>query len=86
MCSEGYSTWSVCLSVSLCVCYHVFRHHMHQTGQKATPTGSALHLLDFKSGDFCKNTAVKSYGVKTKMNMPIFELEQAYLDRLLCVS
>ena len=33
-------------------------------GKIATPTGSALHWLDFI--DFRKSTALRSYGVKTK--------------------
>ena len=28
MCSEGYCTWSVCVSV----CLHLFSHYRHQTG------------------------------------------------------
>ena len=57
---------SVCPSIRLSVCYHVFCHYAQQGGQKAIPTGSVPHWLDFKKGDFCKNTAFKSYGVKTK--------------------
>ena len=57
---------SVRLSVCLSVCYHVFCHYVQQGGQKAIPTGSVLHWLDFKNGDFRKSTAFKSYGVKTK--------------------
>ena len=57
---------SVCLSVCLSVCYHVFCHYAQQGGQKAIPTGSVPHWLDFKNGDFRKSTAFKSYGVKTK--------------------
>jgi hypothetical protein len=34
---------------------------VQQGGQKAIPTGSVPHWLDFKNGDFRK-----SYGVKTK--------------------
>ena len=55
---------SVRLSVS--VCYHVFCHYAQQGGQRAIPTGSVPHWLDFKKGDFRKSTAFKSYGVKTK--------------------
>ena len=61
--SEGYSTWS---SVRPSVCYHVFCHYAQQGGQKAMPTGSVPHWLDFKNGDFRKSTAFKSYGLKTK--------------------
>ena len=60
--SEGYSTWSVILFV----CYHVFCHYTQQDGQKAIPTGSVPHWLDFKNGDLHTSTAFKSYGVKTK--------------------
>ena len=57
---------SVRPSVCLSVCYHVFCHYAQQGGQKAIPTGSVPHWLDFKKGDFRKSTAFKSYGVKTK--------------------
>ena len=57
---------SVRLSVRRSVCYHVFCHYAQQGGQKAIPTGSVPHWLDFKNGDFRKSTAFKSYGVKTK--------------------
>ena len=53
-------------SVRLSVCYPVFCHYVQQDGQKAIPTGSVPHWLDFKNGDFRKSTAFKSYGVKTK--------------------
>ena len=53
-------------SVRLSVCYHVFCHYVQQGGQKAIPTGSVPHWLDFKKGYFRKSTAFKSYGVKTK--------------------
>ena len=45
--------------VGLSVCYHVFCHHVKQTGKKVTPTGSA-HYTDFIF------KMVESYGVKTK--------------------
>ena len=68
--SEGYSTWSVILSfrpfVRLSICYHVYCHYVQQGGQKTIPTGSVLHWLDFKNGDYRKGIAFKSYGVKTK--------------------
>ena len=57
---------SFCPSVRLSVCYHVFCHYVQQGGEKAIPTGSVPHWLDFKKGDFHKSTAFKSYGVKTK--------------------
>ena len=56
----------VCHSVRPSVCYHVFCHYAQQGGQKAIPTGSVPHWLDFKKSDFRKSTAFKSYGVKTK--------------------
>ena len=46
-CMRSYSTWSVILSVCLSVCYHVFCHYVQQGGQKAVPTGSVPHWLDF---------------------------------------
>ena len=58
--SEGYSTWSVCQSV----CYHVFCRYAQRDGQKAIPTGSVPHWLYYKNGDFGKNAAFESYGVK----------------------
>ena len=54
------------LSFRLSVCYYVFCHYAQQGGQKAIPTGSVPHWLDFKNGDFRKSTAFKSYGLKTK--------------------
>ena len=57
---------SVRPSVCLSVCYHVFCHYAQQGGEKAIPTGSVPHWLDFKNSDFRKSTAFKSYGVKTK--------------------
>ena len=68
--SEGYSTWfvipTVRLSVLPSVCYHVFCHYIQQGGQKAIPTGSVPHWLDFKNGDLRTSTVFKSYGMKTK--------------------
>ena len=55
---------SVCVCVCACVCYYVFRHYAQQDCQKATPTGSADHWLDFKMDNFRKSTAFKTYGVK----------------------
>ena len=66
--SVGYGTWFVCVCVCVCVCayLHLFSHYRQQGGQKAIPTGSVSHWLDFKNGDFRKSTAFKSYGLKTK--------------------
>ena len=55
-----------CHSVRPSVCYHVFCHYAQQGGQKALPTGSVPHWLEFKKGNFRKSTVFKSYGVKTK--------------------
>ncbi|CAI8019656.1 Probable serine/threonine-protein kinase DDB_G0284251, partial [Geodia barretti] len=77
----------VVLCVCLSVCYHVFCHHAQQTGQKATPTGSALHWLHFKTGDFRKSTAFKKLWREKQVNKPICKLARAYLDKmcLICV-
>ena len=50
-----------CLCPSVCLLATTF---LPQGGQEAVPTGSALHWLDFKCGDFRENTALKGYGVK----------------------
>ena len=63
--SEGYSTWSVRLSVCLSVRPSTFYATLRDKQEIETPTGSALHWLHF-NGDFCKSTAFRSYGVKTK--------------------
>ena len=60
----GAHAQRVLVCVSACV--HVFCHCAQQGGQESIPTGSALHWLDLKNGDFRKSTAFKSYGVKTK--------------------
>ena len=52
------------VSVCLSVCYHVFCRYAQRDGQKAIPTGSVPHWLYFKNGDFVKNAAFESYGVK----------------------
>ena len=54
----------VCLSFCLSVCYHVFCRYTQRDGQKPIPTGSVPHWLYFKNGDFDKNAAFESYGVK----------------------
>ena len=51
-------------SVRPSVCYHVFCRYTQRDGQKAIPTGSVPHWLYFKNGDFGKNAAFESYGVK----------------------
>ena len=47
----------VCLSVHICVCYHIFCHQAQQTSKQVTPTGSALHSIHFLNGGFHKSTA-----------------------------
>ena len=51
----------LCVCVCVSVSYHVF---CHCAQQEAVPMCAALHWLDFKNGNFRKNTAFKSYGVK----------------------
>ena len=51
---------SECVDPILNVClYHVFCYHAQHAVQKATLTGSALHWLDFKTGDFRQSIAVE---------------------------
>ena len=65
--SDGYSTLCVCVCVCVClcvcvsVCPHLFSHYAQQGGQKAIPTGSLPHWLDFQVSDFREK---KNYGVK----------------------
>ena len=57
----AHAQQGLCLSV--CLLYTTFSATARQGGQ-SIPTGLALHCwLDFKCGDFRKNTAFKSYGV-----------------------
>ena len=56
-CAARVTVICLCVCLCVCVCYHVFCHHTQQTGQRATPAGSAVHWLHFKNGDFRKNTA-----------------------------
>ena len=49
--SEGYSTWSVRLSVCLSVRPSTFYATLRDKQEIETPTGSALHWLHF-NGDF----------------------------------
>ena len=55
-----------CAARLVCVCSLIFFNRAQQSGKIAILTGSGLHGLDFKNGDFRKITAFKSYGVKTK--------------------
>ena len=61
-------SYNTCLSVCACASVTTFSatvHYAQENGQRAMPTGSVLHWLDFKTGDFYKSiyTAFKSYGV-----------------------
>ena len=53
--SVAVNPWRACAVrvtvLGLCVCYHVFCHHVQQTGKRVTTTGSALHWLHFKNGE-----------------------------------
>ena len=76
------ATVTVLVRVSVClsVCYH----HAQQAGQRAIPTGSGLHWLDFKNGDFRKSSHfVQSYGMKTKWTS---QYANAHLDQILPIS
>ena len=53
----------VCVSVCLCVCYHVFCHRAQQCAQQDIPADSAGHEQSFKNGIFFKNAWFRSYGV-----------------------
>ena len=67
--SESYSTWFVSVSglPSVCLSVTMFSATTRKKSAKiAIVTGSVLHWLDFKKGDFHKTIAFKSYGVKTK--------------------
>ena len=80
--SEGYCTWSVSLSVCSSVCYHVFCHYAEQGGQKAIPTGSVPHWLDFKMVIFVKvlRSKVMAWKPSKQANML---MSMAYLDQIL---
>ena len=60
--SEGYGTWSVCLCVSLCVRSRFLPLDATRSPKLYTNGFGAT----FASFYFRKNTAFKSYGVKTK--------------------
>ena len=69
MCSEGYSTWSVIPSVcqSFRLSVITFSAATRNKAAKKRYQRVQCHTawLDL-NGDFCKNTAFKSYGMKTK--------------------
>ena len=71
--SEGYSTWSVCLSVCLfvCFCLRLFSDYRLRGGLRAIPTASVVQGHEKQCGDFAETTAFERYGVKTseKANM-----------------
>ena len=75
-CAARVSTWLVCPSVCLlprlegtCLMLFVdtcFCDYAQRDNKTAIPTGSSLHWLHFKKGDFRITTAFKSYGMKSK--------------------
>ena len=67
--SEGYSTWSVCLSV----CLSTTILGLQATGRLMSDTNrfSAIYKDMKKSGDFAETTAFERYGVKTSENANI---------------
>ena len=68
--SEGYGTWfvsaSVCPSVRLSVCYHVFCDCAQRNNKTTIPWVHRYTDFIFKKGYFRITTAFKSYGVKSK--------------------
>ena len=65
----------MCVCVCVCVCvYNVFCYHAQQAVQRASPTSSALHWLDFKTGNFRKSTVFKSYSERKSQYDNKFEL------------
>ena len=52
---EGYGTWSVCVSVCLCVRHHESCYYAHRSVQSEVPTASAQSGKHFKYGVFSKN-------------------------------
>ena len=63
--SEGYSTWSVCLSV--CVCVSTTILGLQATGWLMSDTNSfGATRARKKCGDFAEMTAFERYGVKKK--------------------
>ena len=61
---QGYGTWSVCVSVCLCVRHHESCHYAQRSVQPKVPTASAQSGKRFKYGVFSKIALFKSYGVK----------------------
>ena len=68
-----------CVCVCLSICYHTFRHHMQQAGQRATPMGSRYTGLIVHSGVFSKSTAFKRYSTHNGL-LPLYRsrLQEAY--------
>ena len=62
MCSEGYSTWFVCL----CVFRHLFWHYRQRGGLWAIPTVSEQREPEKWNIYFPKTTAFERYAVKMK--------------------
>ena len=61
--SEGYSTWSVCLCLSVCLSVTTFSATAQQCAQQDIPAASAGHEQSFKNGVFFKNAWFRSYVV-----------------------
>ena len=54
------------VAVSVLPSVPVFCDYAQRDNKIAVPTGSSLHWLHFKKGDFHITAAFKSYGVKSK--------------------
>ena len=71
MCSVGYSSRSVCLSVSVSLsvclsgCQLLFSHYRLRGGLWAITTASVLQGHEKERGDFAKTTAFGRYGMNT---------------------
>ena len=57
---EGYGSYRVCVCLSV-------TFTPTSCNKMAICMALSLHKLDFKTGDFRKSTAFKSYGVKSNM-------------------
>ena len=72
-CECGVRVTVVGLSVSLCVCRHLFWHYRLRGGLLAIPPALELHESEKKKRDFPETTALERCAVKTseKANMQI---------------
>ena len=64
MCSEGYRSWFVCLSVCVFVFRRLLWHYRLRGSLLAIPAASELCDTDKKEDDFPETTAVERYPVK----------------------